>query len=70
MLRQARYFAERIEQEAGSSPSAQVPRAFELAFGRNPSERESKLGMDFLQDQGLFAFCRSLFNANEFVYVD
>jgi hypothetical protein len=70
MLRQARYFAERIEQEAGPRPAAQVPRAFELAFGRRPSERESELGMEFLQDQGLFAFCRALFNANEFVYVD
>ena len=70
MLRQARYLAERIEQEAGSEEQAQIRRAFELAFGRRPTERESRLAEDFVQQQGLFAPCRSLFNSNEFVYVD
>ncbi|MDA0810203.1 MAG: DUF1553 domain-containing protein [Planctomycetota bacterium] len=70
MLRQARYFAERLQQEAGNDVSAQVTRAFGLAFGRPPSVQESRIATDFVQDQGLFSLCRSLFNSNEFVYVD
>ncbi len=70
MLRQARYFAERLEQEAGSDRALQVDRAFRLAFGRPPTNAELALAVEFIQQQGLFGLCRSLFNANEFVYVD
>ncbi len=70
MLRQARYFAERLEREAGSDVSAQVTRAFALAFGRPPSAQEVRIATGFVEEQGLFALCRSLFNSNEFVYVD
>ncbi len=70
MLRQSKYFAERIEQESGSETRTQIRRAFELAFARRPTERESSLAKDFVQQQGLFALCRSLLNSNEFVYVD
>jgi hypothetical protein len=64
MLRQARYFAERIAGEDA------VDRGFQWAFGRAPDEAEAALGKEFVDQQGLFAFCRSLLNANEFVYVD
>ncbi len=67
MLRQARYFAERINSER---PDAPVLRAFELAFAREPTESEMLLGKRFIEEQGMFAFCRSLLNTNEFVYVD
>ncbi|MCA8995150.1 MAG: DUF1553 domain-containing protein, partial [Planctomycetaceae bacterium] len=70
MLRQARYFAERLEREVGNDSNAQVQRAFELAFGRHPTPQETSLSTDFVDKQGLFTFCRSLFNANEFLYVD
>ncbi|QDU50655.1 DUF1553 domain-containing protein [Gimesia panareensis] len=70
MLRQARYFAERIKSEAGSAPVDQVQRAFQLALGRKPSPQESSLAVDFVKQQDLFALCRSLLNSNEFVYVD
>ncbi|WP_197169021.1 DUF1553 domain-containing protein [Novipirellula galeiformis] len=70
MLRQARYFAERIEQEVGVAPERQVERAFELAFARKPSAQESQLAEPFVKAQGLFSLCRSLLNANEFVYLD
>ena len=70
MLRQARYLAERIEQEAGSQPVDQVKRAFELALGRTPTEQEISLSTQCIGQHSLFAFCRSLFNTNEFVYVD
>jgi hypothetical protein len=70
MLRQARYMAERIEHEVGKEVLAQITRAFELAFGRRPTDDESQLASEFVRKQGLFALCRSLFNSNEFVYVD
>jgi len=70
MLRQAGYFAQRVQREAGPDPARQARRAFQLAFARAPTRAESALARGFIRQQGLFAFCRSLFNANEFVYVD
>ena len=70
MLRQSRYLAERIEAEVGSEAGKQVGRAFQLAFGRSPSASERHLGVELVEKQSLFALCRSLFNANEFIYVD
>lgn len=70
MLRQAGYFAERLASEAGDDTNAQVRRAFAIAFAREPSAEEERLANDFVNEQGLFALCRSLFNSNEFLYVD
>ncbi len=70
MLRQSRYLAERVEKDAGLHKRQQVMRAFELVFGRQPTENELRLAMDFVEQQGLFGLCRSLLNSNEFVYVD
>jgi len=41
-----------------------------MAFGQQSSAEETRLATDFLKKQGLFALCQSLFNSNEFVYVD
>lgn len=65
MLRQAGYFAERLEGETDP-----IAKGYALAFARKPSEEEAKLAKEFIEREGLFAFCRALFNANEFVYVD
>ena len=70
MLRQARYFAQRVSEEAGAKPSDQVQRAFQLALGRAAEMEELHWAVSLVQQQGLFVLCRSLFNANEFVYVD
>lgn len=70
MLRQAQCFATRLEAEAGSDNDAQVRRAFTLALSRDPSTEERALATKFIRDEGLFAFCRSVLNLNEFVYVD
>ncbi|MBG89768.1 MAG: hypothetical protein CMO80_23105 [Verrucomicrobiales bacterium] len=69
MLRQARYFAKRVEMDS-NNPKTQARSAFQHAFGREPSGEESSLATRFIRSKGLFALCRSLFNANEFVYVD
>lgn len=46
-----------------------VRRAYELAFGRAPSAEEQKLGETFLRQHGAAAYCRVLFNCNEFLHV-
>lgn len=70
MLRQARHFADRVEREAGADPAARVRRAYELAFARPPDDAEAEKARRFADGNGLFALCRALLNANEFVYVD
>ena len=70
MIRQAKHFAERIQKEAGAQSEAQVRRAFGLAFARQPSEGELHAALAFVARDGLLALCRTLFNANEFAYVE
>lgn len=70
MLRQSRHFAERMAREAGETPSAQVRRAFLVAFAREPSPGELKAALALLSAKGLPELCRMLFNASEFCHVD
>jgi hypothetical protein len=69
MLRQARYLATRIENEAADTP-ARIRRAFELCFQHPPTASELQAAQTLVTEQGLFALCRMLMNANEFVYLD
>jgi len=46
-----------------------VERGFLLAFGRSPSPRERDAAVGLIRAQGTRAFCRALYNANEFLYV-
>lgn len=69
MLRQARYLATRIENEATDTP-ARIRRAFELCFQRPPTAAELQAAQTLVTEQSLFALCRMLMNANEFVYLD
>jgi hypothetical protein len=70
LLGQADFFAERLKREVGDAVPRQVERAFRLAFGRAPSEREQTAAEALVKAEGLAVLCRALFNANEFVYVD
>ena len=70
MLKQASYFAERLQKEAGSKPEHQIGHAFYLALGRASTLEEKKAAKKTIQDKGLFALCHVLLNANEFVYID
>lgn len=70
MIKQAGYFAERLCHEAGTDILKQVDLAFRYAFGRSPTVREAELSTEFVERESLFALCRSLLNANEFVYID
>jgi hypothetical protein len=69
ILDQARYFAERLEREAGKNRTVQIERAFRLAFGRAPKPAEAAAAAALIGEHGLAVFCRALLNANEFVYV-
>lgn len=69
MLRQARRLAERAEREAGAGEAA-VRRAIALAFQRDATPAEARAGAELAAARGLFAVCRALLNANEFVHID
>jgi Protein of unknown function (DUF1553) len=70
IIDQAIFFAERLIQETSSVDiQAQAIRGFQLAFGRRPTTLELNKAVEFIRQDGLMAFCRILFNANEFVYV-
>jgi hypothetical protein len=69
VIQQATYFAGRLEAEAGPDAGRQVERGFRLAFGREPSPYERTAGVALIESHGRAAFCRALYNANEFVYV-
>lgn len=70
MQKQSALFAARIEAEAGADITAQVSRAFALAFSRKPDAAELAAATALVQNHGLPQLCRMLLNADEFVYVD
>ena len=70
MLRQAGYFAERLERERSGDSKSKIVRAFEVAFGRVPTDDEALAARQLVNQHGLLHLCRALFNASEFVVVD
>ena len=70
MLRQSRYLAERLQCDAGDDVAAQTALAFRLTLSRAPDVTELKAAERLIAETSLFTFCRSLLNANEFVYLD
>jgi hypothetical protein len=69
VLDQADRFAGRVQAEVGSDPVRQVERAFRLALGRSPSEKERSAAVPLVQQHGLALLGRTLFNTNEFLFV-
>jgi hypothetical protein len=69
VLRMSAQFAKRLEAER-SDLRSQAVRGFELAFARTATPRELDLTVAFIGRNGLTAFCRVLFNANEFLYLN
>ncbi|MFI5458032.1 MAG: PSD1 and planctomycete cytochrome C domain-containing protein [Isosphaerales bacterium] len=69
VIQQAAFFADRLKAEAGPDPARQADRGFRLAFGRPPSPTERAAAVALIGSHGAPAFCRALYNANEFVYV-
>jgi len=70
MVRQAEHFAARLEREARTGRAEQIRRAYLLALGRAPTEREQTLLSGYATRYGMAAVCRLILNLNEFVFVD
>ncbi len=54
VLKQARFFAERVAAEAGPDPAEQLARAYQNALGRDLTAEEKRLGLEFLERQRQF----------------
>jgi hypothetical protein len=68
IVRQAEAFARRIAAEVGPDADRQAERGFALALGRRPSPVERTAAADLIRSRGGPAFCRALYNTNEFVH--
>ncbi|HEY3740024.1 MAG TPA: DUF1553 domain-containing protein [Bryobacteraceae bacterium] len=69
LLDQAKFFAERLEHDAGADRAKQVNRAFELAFGRKAEAEETRDALQLIERYGLPAFCRAMLNTSELIYI-
>jgi hypothetical protein len=76
---QSAIFARRLLKECGDKPEDVVSRAWQLAFGRMPTQAEVERSLQFLhkraeaskeREAALAELCLALFNGNEFVYID
>jgi hypothetical protein len=63
-------FAERLTHDAGADHERQIERAFLLAAGRLPTDRERALARKFLENQPLSEFALAMMNLNSFLYVE
>jgi mono/diheme cytochrome c family protein len=70
MVEQAGLFAERLKRDAGDDQQMQIRSAFWLALGREPDEDELSAAQALVAREGLLAFCRALYNANEFLHLN
>jgi hypothetical protein len=71
LLEEARCFARLLEGDGPATDvSEMVKRAFLAAFSREPDEEEAAASVKLVLEHGLPVFCRALFNANEFLYMN
>ncbi len=64
-MQQAGLMAERLEKDAGKGADAQVRRAFQLAYSRDPNGEELEAARKLISGHGLAMFCRALLNTSE-----
>ena len=70
VIDQSAAFAARVRSEVGREDrSARITRAFQLAFGRNPTASERVSAAGAVNEHGLATLCRALFNSNEFIFM-
>jgi len=76
MERQAKALADRLLADSGLNTELRVERAFQILFGRGPSENEITLAVRFLEGRGGDArakwnsYAQVLLGTNEFAFVD
>jgi hypothetical protein len=68
-LDMAGFLADRLVRESGDDQQAQIKRAFQLCYGRDPSEREVGDCRKLIDRHNLAALCRVLLNTSEMIYV-
>jgi len=66
----AEKFADRLKREAPDGTAAQVRRAYDLSFARQPTDEELAFSQSFAAEHGLTQLCLVLMNTSEFSYVD
>jgi hypothetical protein len=66
-MQQSELLAARLEKDAGKTAAAQVKRAFQLAYQRDPNADELAASTQLISQHGLAMFCRALFNTSEFM---
>ncbi len=69
VLQQADILTARLKKEAGDSPAAQVKLAFELCYARPPDAWELEHSTALIQELGLPALTRALYNSSEFLFI-
>ncbi len=69
VLHASEWLADRLQQEY-SATTKQIQRATELVWLRQPTESEQQAFEQYVTSHGLAAFCRVLFNSNEFLFID
>ncbi len=69
-LRMAESLAARIEREAPNDLENQLTRAYQWTLQRNPLPRERELARRLVEEHGLRALARALFNSNEFLTIE
>jgi len=68
-VRQAAYFAERVQEKAHTVPE-QIGEAYQIALNRKPVEEELATLVPYAKEHGMAAACRLILNSNEFMFVD
>ncbi|MCB1123887.1 MAG: DUF1553 domain-containing protein, partial [Verrucomicrobiae bacterium] len=61
--------AERLQAEAADDVTAQIHRAYQLCYSREPSAEEQQSCRQFIDEYGLASLCRVLLNTSEMIYV-
>lgn len=73
MSAQAKSLADRVQHAAPGQTSVQITHLYQWLYGRVPSEKEIRIGLDFIGDGGIEVwqlYAQALLGSNEFMYVD
>jgi hypothetical protein len=70
LLQQSENFSLRLQAEAKEDRSAQIRRAFQIAYLREPAPTETAAAIELIKAHGLTAFCRAILNSNELIYLN
>ena len=68
-VKMAESFAKRLLEQNNNNAKQALAVAFESIFGRTPKNRERDAAEKYVDEHGLVAYCRVLFNANEFLFM-